>query len=49
MDRRTNWNEYYNAPFFLAKYTRKYAETWLIRTMKKYFPSSGIKIAELGG
>jgi hypothetical protein len=49
MDRKTNWDEYYNAPFFLTKYTRKYAETWLIRTMKKYFPSSGIKIAELGG
>jgi hypothetical protein len=49
MSKRTNWDDYYNNPFFFAKYTRKYSEKWLITVMKKYLFNYQIKIAELGG
>jgi hypothetical protein len=49
MSKKTNWDNYYNNPFFFAKYTRKYAEKWLITVMKKYLFNYQIKIAELGG
>lgn len=46
---KTNWDEYYNTPSFLSKYTRNLTASWLSKNISEQFYGESINVAEFGG
>lgn len=49
-NKKTNWNEYYKKSSFVASFTRKITQNYIINYLKKFFSSNeSFLIQEMGG